>query len=264
MTSDVPYTVIKIGGALLSEAARIGALWDGIRAIHAERHVVVVHGGGPQLTAMARRLGHEPRIVQGRRVTTDLDLNIMHWTVRGVLNTTLVASAATHDVPSVGLSGVDGAMIRVQKRPPWDINGERVDFGWVGDVQRVDPRLLHVLCGAGFVPVVAPIAVDAHGQTYNVNADTVAQSIAAAVSAEEFLLVTETGGIRRDPQDARTLLSAIDAPAYHEGAQQGWIRGGMLVKLRVAFEARGSGIPAVRIVAPDGIVDREAGTTIVA
>lgn len=263
MVEAPSFAVVKIGGALLSDAARIAAFWDGVRVLLEDQSVVVVHGGGPQSTAMARRLGHEPRIVQGRRVTTDLDLQILRWTVRGALNSELVATALAAGVPAVGISGVDGATVSVSRRPPWEIGGEMVDFGWVGDVQGIDTRLPSSLCSAGYVPVVAPLGTDGAGQTFNVNADTVARSIAEALSASHFLLVTEAGGIRRDPDDVDTVLSAIDFSTYEEGVSAGWIAGGMLVKLRVAFEAFSSGIPDVHILAPEDVVTRSGGTRIV-
>ena len=259
-----PITVVKIGGALLGDEGRLGVLWDGVHELSRHASVVIVHGGGPQLTEMARRLGHEPRIVQGRRVTTDLDLDIMHWTVRGSLNTRLVAAAGARGIRAVGISGVDGPSVVVNRRPPWRIQGEEVDFGWVGDVDRIETGLIQSLLASGFVPVIAPVAVDASGQTYNVNADTVAQSIARALNASRLLLVTESGGVRRDATQADSLLDRVDAATFETGKSEGWIAGGMLVKLRVAFDALSAGVKDVSIVPPDGIDGSRAGTRVVA
>src|SRR5690606_14654940 len=148
------------------------------------------------------------------------------------------------------ISGVDGATVQVDRRPPWRIDGEEVDFGWVGDVREVSPLLLQTLLDGGFVPVVAPVAVDSSGQTYNVNADTVAQGIARALSADRFLLVTESGGVRRHADEPDSLLTQVTRAAYEQGCADGWIAGGMIVKLRVAFDALSSGVRDVLIVPP--------------
>ena len=116
--------VVKIGGALVDDADALAPFWDSIGQLCETAPVVVVHGGGPQATALARRLGHEPRVVQGRRVTTDLDLNIMLWTLRGAVNARLVAQATQHGLPAPGISSADGGTLRVQKRPPGQIDGE--------------------------------------------------------------------------------------------------------------------------------------------
>ena len=255
-------TVIKIGGALLADGLP-DAFWTSVRTLHERGPVVIVHGGGPQLTRLARRLGHEPRMVHGRRVTTDTDLDIVLWTLRGSLNARLVAEASAHGLRAVGTSGADGGTLRVVKRPPWTVDGETVDFGWVGDVDRVDPGLLEHLLEAGFLPVVAPVGLDEQGQLYNVNADTVSCALAGALHAETYLLVTESGGVRRAADDPSTRLAACDAGTFARGRDEGWIAGGMRVKLTVAFDALDKGVGDVAIVAPDDLADRSRGTRVV-
>lgn len=262
-SSQTRPAVIKLGGALLKDPAILDSLWPALKALATEMPVVIVHGGGPQATSMARRLGHEPRIVEGRRVTSDLDLSIIHWTIGGQLNTQLTALALKQGLSAVGLSGIDGRTVQVEKRPPWQIAGESVDFGWVGDVKAVDPSLLNTLLQAGHLPIVSPLGIDQEGYTYNVNADTVAHSIAAALKARAFFLLTESGGVRQDPQDPASLLPLIDEAAYKQGKEHGWIQGGMLVKLNVAFKARSSGIEEVMITSPDDILTRTRGTRVV-
>ncbi|MBO6575136.1 MAG: acetylglutamate kinase [Rhodothermales bacterium] len=235
-------TVIKIGGGVVVAQ---DALWQVVRA--RAGGTVLVHGGGPQATAMARRLGHDPVIVQGRRVTSDLDLDIVRWTMRGEINLSLVAGARRHGLPAVGISGADGATLQVTRRPPWEIDGQTVDFGWVGDVQGVDPSLLQTLISSGYLPVVAPIGIDAEGQVYNVNADTVSVAIAGALAATELLLVTETGGLL---DDAGKPVERCDRTLFQAGLDQGWIQGGMRVKVQLALEALEAGVSRVRIVGP--------------
>lgn len=255
-------TVIKIGGALVSDEEALDVLWSAVAALLSPRRVVVVHGGGARATELARQLGHEPRMIHGRRVTTDLDLDIVQWTMRGELNGRLVAGAAAHGIRAVGLSGADGPFLHVVKRPPWNVDGETVDFGWVGDIDSVDAALLDLLLDHRYVPVVAPLGVDIHGQLYNVNADTVSCAVAGALSADEYLLVTEAGGVRRKADDPDSRLAACDAALFERGKKDGWIEGGMRVKLEVAFDALSQGVSGVYIVSPQGILDRSIGTRV--
>lgn len=255
--------VIKIGGALLKEPATLSDFWPALRRLAETRPVIVVHGGGPQATAMARRLGHEPTIVDGRRVTSDLDLSIVHWTLCGELNTSLVSQALKHRIQAVGLSSIAGHTLQVHRRPPWTINGKEVDFGWVGDVESVNPELLNLLLANKYIPFVAPLGLDAAGQTYNVNADTVAHAIATAVDAGVFLMVTESGGVRKDAADPDSRIPRMNAALYQEGATAGWIKDGMLVKLKMAFAAKQAGVGEVYILSPDDIYARREGTAVV-
>lgn len=262
-TSTLNPIVIKLGGALLAEPTTLDGFWPAVWALQETTPVVIVHGGGPQATAMARRLGHEPRIVHGRRVTTDLDLDIMQWTVRGAINVQLVGQAMRQGMRAVGLSGADGTLLRVTRRPPWQIDGETVDFGWVGDVDHANPEVLHALLGSGFLPIIAPLGIDDNGAIYNVNADTVARTLAEALDASQFLLVTASGGVRRDPEDASSLLDVCSRATFEAGKADGWIQGGMRVKLQVAFEALAAGIPDVFILAPDDVQTRSRATRVV-
>lgn len=255
--------VVKVGGALIEDAGAVRAVWQGVEELRRGHEVVVVHGGGPQATALSRRLGHEPRILAGRRITTDLGRDAVLWTVRGELNARLVASAQAAGLRAVGVSGVDGGLVRVERRPPSDVAGETVDFGWVGDVVAADPSLVHALLGAGFLPVVASPCSDEAGNVYNVNADTVALTLSEALAADALLLVADAGGLFRDLADPGSLVATVDSAAAQVGADAGWIVGGMRVKLDVGFDALRRGIDHVRICAPTALADASAGTTLV-
>ncbi len=254
--------VLKVGGALLDDADALAALWDGVRTLRdGGAAVLVAHGGGPQQTALAARLGHAPRIVAGRRVTTDLDLDVALYALRGALNARLVASAQARGLPAAGLSGADGPTVVVRRRPPVVIDGEMVDFGHVGDVARVDPRLPRLLLGAGYVAVASSVCADAAGALYNVNADTVAMELAVALGAARLHLVTDAGGVR-DASGA--MLPSLSPAATTAGVADGWIAGGMRPKLDTGFAALARGVGAVRIVGSAGLADAGAGTRLVA
>ena len=262
---DPRPTVVKLGGAILSDAAAVAHVWAGIAAMNGP--VVVVHGGGPQQTEIAARFGHTPRFVGGRRVTTDLDLRIALWALRGEINARLVASAVAHGLPAAGIAGSDGPTVVVTKRPPRDIDGETVDFGHVGDVVRVDSTLLLALLGSGIVPVVSPVSTDTRGGLFNVNADTVAMEIATALGAARLLFVAEAGGVFRDLADPSTRLDTLDAATAARGVAEGWIADGMRPKLDTAFAARDRGVGDVRICAPAGLsaaAGTAAGTALIA
>lgn len=257
-------TVVKIGGALLDDADAFASLRTALSAAAPECRIVLVHGGGPQSTALANRLGHDPLLINGRRVTTDEDLRIALWTMRGELNARLVAALNADGLRACGISGVDGYTINATRRPPWTIEGETVDFGHVGDVVSVDTKILHLLINEGIIPVLAPLATDGAGSIFNVNADTVATDVAIALEAHRLVYVTDSGGLRRDPEEPSTLLSHLSVADFERGVREAWINRGMRVKLENAFRALSSGVADVAIADTDGITDAHAGTRLVA
>lgn len=250
--------VIKLGGALLAQD--LSAFWDGLEKLSGTADIVLVHGGGPQTTAVATRLGHTPTIVQGRRVTTDADLEILQWVIRGQLNGQLVAEAHARGLRAVGLSGADGGILNVNRRPPWKVDGALVDFGHVGDVEHIDSTLLLVLLQAGMIPVVCPPGVDAMGRLYNVNADTIALGVAEAIGASELILLTEAGAVLdAHKQPIRRLTPTVAA----RGVDEGWIAGGMKVKTDIGGRALDKGIGSVWIAHPGSLTERTHATQII-
>lgn len=256
--------VVKIGGTLIEEVGESEAFWSELRRLRERSPVVLVHGGGAQATRMARRLDHEPTIVEGRRVTGDLDLEIVLWTMCGELNTRLVAQAHRRGFNPVGLTGADGALLQVEKRPPWTVQGEEVDFGWVGDVRNVRTDLVATLLEAGHFPVLAPLGIDREGRLFNVNADTVACRLAAAAGAREFLLLTGSGGVQREIDDPGSRIPSCDRSLFERGLEEGWIRDGMKVKLTTAFDALEGGVETVYICSPHDLAERTHGTEVTA
>lgn len=262
-TDESNPIVVKVSGSLVDQPDELADLWPDLRALHSEAPVVLVHGGGKQMTALADRLGHTPEKVQGRRITTDLDLKIAQWAMRGALNTQLVSQAQQHDLTAVGVSGADASLVRVSKRPAWDVNGKTVDFGWVGDIEEIDPSLLEGLLAQSLVPVVAPLGIDDEGQVYNVNADTIACAIAEALAAQKLLFVTGAGGVRRTADDPASRLETCDAATFNAGVNDGWIEGGMRVKVETALDALQAGVDRAFICGADDVLARTQATEVV-
>lgn len=258
-----PVTVVKISGTLLDAPAEMAEFWTAVQALASEEPLVLVHGGGKQATALAKRLGHTPSVVDGRRITTDIDLDIVQWALCGKINTQLVAAAHQHGLRAVGLSGADDHLLQVEKRPVWTVNGEAVDFGWVGDVTGVDAGVLQDLLASGRIPVVAPLGMDEQGQVYNVNADTVAQNLASALGAQQLLLVTSAGGVRRDADGTGDCLDTCDRETATTGVAEGWIAGGMRVKVETALAAVESGVDEAYVCAAHDLLARSHATRIV-
>jgi len=255
--------VVKLGGDVLSDpaildgvSAQLGLLSSlGIR-------LVVVHGGGPQATALSRRLGVEPTIVAGRRVTDDSALDVAKMVYGGMLNTDLVAALREHRLQAVGLSGVDADLILAKRRPPVSVVDDAgktrtVDYGHVGDIERVDPRVLHTLVEARFIPVVASLAGDDEGNVYNVNADTVAESIAVATQAMKLIFMTGAPGVLRDRNDPSSLVTFADPDDLTSLMASGALVGGMRPKVEACIRAATSGVERTHIIdgrAPDALL----------
>ena len=181
--------VVKLGGEVLSRARRIEALVEQAGVLQALGvRVVIVHGGGPQSSELTKRLNHEPRMVAGRRVTSAEDLKVASYVLSGEVNTQLLAACRACGIPAVGLSGVDAGLIVAHRRPPVKMEGagdEPVDFGFVGDIDRVEPQVLQLALNEGLIPVVSPLSADREGGLLNINADTVAAALAVAIKAEK-------------------------------------------------------------------------------
>ena len=246
--------VVKLGGDVLADAkmldqagAQLALLWSlGIR-------IVVVHGGGPQATALSRRMGIEPLIVAGRRVTDEAQLEIAKMVYAGQLNTDLLAALRRHHVPGVGISGVDGELITATRRSPVRLRDDEglereVDFGLVGDIQAVDPRVLVTLLDSRFVPVVASLAGDTDGGIFNVNADTVAESLAVALGAMKLIFLTGAPGVLRNRNDPSSLVTFADAEEMSALMESGALAGGMRPKAEACIRAAGRGVERTHII----------------
>lgn len=255
--------VVKLGGDVLSDdhvldqvTEQLALLWSlSIR-------LVVVHGGGPQASALARRLGQEPQMIAGRRVTDEGALEVAKMVYRGLLGTDLVAALRQHGVQAVGLSGVDADLLSAHRRRPIRVVDDEgidrvVDYGLVGDIDSVDPRVLRTLMDARFVPVVSSLAGDADGQVYNVNADTVAESLAIALGAQKLVFLTGAPGVLRDRTDPATLVTFADPDDLAGLMASGALAGGMKPKVEACIRAATGGVERTHIIdgrAPDALL----------
>jgi acetylglutamate kinase len=242
--------VIKVGGALFADLAATKALMEQVAILHQVGiRVVLVHGGGPQLNEMQQSLGIEPRMVQGRRVTDEKTVDITVMVLNGLLNTRLLAICRELQIDAVGLSGVDGGLVQAHKRAPVRLaDGSTVDYGQVGDVDGIDPDVVRKMLDAGYMPVVSPLSCDAHGTLLNINADTVAASLGAALGAEKLLLCTGAPGVLERLEDPTSLVSYTDLAGLKRLQESGSLNDGMLPKASAIESAIRGGVRRVHVI----------------
>ncbi|MEO8138904.1 MAG: acetylglutamate kinase [Gemmatimonadota bacterium] len=255
--------VVKLGGDVLADTEALDRVAQQLGLLSSlSIRIVVVHGGGPQATALSRRLGQEPTIVAGRRVTDDSALEVAKMVYAGSLNVNLLAALRAHEVQAVGLSGVDADLISARRRPRVRVVDDaglarEIDYGHVGDVDRVDPRVLETLLSTRFMPVVASLAGDGDGNVYNVNADTVAESLATALKAQKLIFLTGAPGVLRDRNDASSLVTFADPDDLASLMSSGSIAGGMRPKVEACIRAATGGVERTHIIdgrLPDSIL----------
>jgi acetylglutamate kinase len=231
--------VVKYGGNAMSDD--LSNFAEDIVLLHSVGlKVVVVHGGGPQIGELLGRLGMESRFVDGLRVTDAETLDVARMVLVGKVNREIVSTINVHGPLAVGISGEDGAFLRASPHS--------VELGYVGDVESVDPSLLNRLLDSDLIPVVATIAMDADGQAYNVNADTAAGAIAAALRAEKLVYLTDVEGIRADAADPSTLLSTVTVDQLDAMVADGSIKEGMIPKVASCTAAVRKGVGHAHVV----------------
>ena len=244
--------VVKYGGnAMLNDELKNKVLQDIVFLQCAGMRPVVVHGGGPEITRMLMQAGKKSEFVSGLRVTDAESVGIAEMALVGKINTDLVARLNTLGGKAVGLNGKDATLIQAKKHLA-DVyeNGEvnLVDIGYVGNVEKVNTELIDVLLNAGFIPVIAPTGVGAQGETYNINADSVAGEIAGALKAEKLLVLTDVRGIYSDYRDENSFLSTLTFEKAQELIIRGKIDGGMIPKVRACITALSGGAKQTHII----------------
>lgn len=232
--------VIKYGGHAM-ESAELAELFasDVVLMRLVGMNPVVVHGGGPQISELMRKLGKEPTFVDGRRVTDTETIDIVRMALVGKVNREVVAAINRHGPYAVGLSGEDAGLIRVEQRDP--------ALGFVGDVTGIDPTIVLRLVNEELIPVIATIGVDDSGQAYNINADTVAGAIATALGAEKLVYLTDVAGIYERWPDERSLLSQVTTKQLDALVGSGVIADGMLPKIESCIAALRGGVARAHI-----------------
>ena len=241
--------VIKYGGnAMVDEELKRGFARDVVLMKLVGMNPVVVHGGGPQIGNLLERIGKKSEFVDGLRVTDRETIDVVEMVLGGLVNKSIVALINAQGGRAVGLSGKDGGMIQARKlllrQSQSDNEGEVIDIGQVGEIEQINPEVVDTLDQANFIPVIAPIGAGADGEAYNINADTVAGSLAVTLKAEKLILLTNTPGVLNSDDQLLELLSETEAQDLIE---QGVISGGMLPKVQCALEAVAGGVRTATI-----------------
>ncbi|NIR29146.1 MAG: acetylglutamate kinase [Gammaproteobacteria bacterium] len=248
--------VIKYGGhAMVEEALKSGFARDMVLMKLVGINPVVVHGGGPQIGKLLKRIGKESRFIDGMRVTDSETMDVVEMVLGGLVNKEIVNLINARGGMAVGLTGKDGGLIRARKlsaprRSPELEAPEIIDLGHVGEVEHIDTSLIDMLVKSNFIPVIAPIGVGDDGASYNINADLVAGKLAQTLVAEKLIILTNTPGLL--DKDGR-LLTGLGARAVEALIADGTIHGGMLPKIRCALEAVDAGVATAHII--DGRVE---------
>ena len=247
--------VVKLSGKVTEDQENLTSLAEELALLHQVGiRICVVHGGGKQLSELAKKLGIEQTIIEGRRVTDDATLEMAKMIFAGKINTDILAALRHRSIEAVGLSGVDGNIVHAEKRPPKEILNretgvrDKVDFGHVGDVVQINARLLTVLLDHGYLPVISSLGADAEGMVFNINADTVAAEIAVQLKAEKLILLSDVDGIYLTAGDPQTKLSRVTATEAGELINNGSASGGMIPKLQSIIVLLERGVHSAHII----------------
>lgn len=234
--------VVKYGGsAMVDDELKKSVIQDVTLLKLVGFKPIIVHGGGKEISKWVKKVGMEPEFVNGLRKTDEGTMEIAEM-VLGKVNKSLVQMVEQLGVNAIGISGKDGGLLKVDKKL-----SDGKDIGFVGEIKEVNPKILYDLLEKDFLPIVCPIGLDDHFQTYNINADDAACAIARAVSAEKLAFLTDIEGVYKDPNDKSTLISELMAADAKKLIGEGYIGGGMLPKLNNCIEAIENGVSRVHI-----------------
>jgi acetylglutamate kinase len=257
LTEALPYIqrfhgktiVIKYGGnAMTDDTLKASFARDVVLMKAVGMHPVVVHGGGPQIGKVLEKIGKKSEFVQGMRVTDRETMDVVEMVLGGLVNKEIVSLIDQHGGKAVGLTGKDGGLIRARKMllANGDKNSsEKIDIGYVGEVQGIDPRIVSMLDSSAVIPVIAPIGLGDDGETYNINADVVAGKLAITLKAEKLVLLTNTSGVM---DKNSKILPSLNVKQVNGLIADGTISGGMLPKVNYALDAVRSGVKSAHII----------------
>ncbi len=252
-------TIVKVGGKIVEEPETLAALLRDFSTI--EGYKMLVHGGGRSATRVAAQLGFETKMVDGRRITDTEMLQVVTMVYGGLVNKNIVAGLQSHSVNAMGMTGADMNIILSDRRPV-----KTVDYGWVGDVKKVDGEALATLLKSGVVPVIAPLTHDGKGNMLNTNADTMAGECAKGLSSifdVHLVFCFEKAGVLRDENDDDSVIAEINRDTYAQLLEQGIVNGGMIPKLDNAFAAIDAGVSEVIITKASSLNDLNNGSHLV-
>jgi acetylglutamate kinase len=235
--------VVKYGGAaMLDEALKAAVMQDIVLMRYVGINPIVVHGGGPEISDAMHRMGKEPQFVGGLRVTDAETMEIVEMVLAGKTNKGIVAHLNQQGAMAVGLSGKDGNLIVAERETT------KGDIGFVGRVTQINPALLHTLAGAGYIPVISTVAIGKNGESYNVNADTVAGELAAALGAVKLVMMTDVEGIYQDFADKDSLIKEMTAKDARQLITDGHVDRGMIPKVEACVIAVNGGVERATII----------------
>ncbi|CAN5402183.1 acetylglutamate kinase [soil metagenome] len=237
--------VIKCGGAAMTDPTQMHNIMQDIALLHfCGIHIVIIHGGGPDISAMCDRLQLPIQFCDGQRVTDANTMEIVQMVLVGKTNRSVVMALNQLGVKATGISGHDTAFIQAEK---FVSNTLANDLGFVGNIVSIDATLIDTLLAVNFVPVIAPVGVDATGQAYNINADIAAGTIAGSLNAEKLIVLSDVNGFYEDIKDSNTRLNSIEKTTVKAWLQQGKIEGGMIPKLQSCINALDQGVPSAHL-----------------
>lgn len=240
--------VIKYGGSIMKNADAQVAFIEDVNNLKNEGiNVVIVHGGGPEISKWLEKSGVESKFINGLRVTDAETMEIVEMVLSGSVNKKLTANLCKNNLNALGLSGRDAKLIKAQKKYTY-INGEKTDIGFVGEVTGVNQTLLKDLLEKNYIPIISPIACDDDGNTYNINADYATSAIASALEAEKLIILTDIEGVYKDINDKSSLITSITVSEIKQYIKDGIINGGMIPKMECCMEAIESGTKSVHLI----------------
>ncbi len=247
--------VVKFSGKVTEDKENLASLAEELALLQQVGiRVCVIHGGGKQLNELAKKLGVVQTVIEGRRVTDDDTLELAKMIFRGKINTEILAQFRRRGIHAVGLSGIDGGVVKAVKRPPKDVVNqdtgatESIDFGHVGDIVEIDVSLLNTLLDSGYLPVISSLGADDDGKIFNINADTIASEIAAHLGAEKLILLSDVNGIYLEEGREETKISRLTVNDAKEMIRSGRATGGMIPKLESLINLLARGVRSAHVI----------------